>query len=398
MNMLDVLTGNFLEGTSDDCMSQNVIQLIGIIDILRLLAYAKHGNLFRQMGSRKERIASFVRWNGFSKIQISAFLQSRFFVFLPSIKVIYRLGPRHHVVGVVVQHFELWRKLTDVVAGSCAGHQEFELAAAEAAQCSLCSAAVRVAHLVAFIKAERNLLIVHANPLLDLLAILTQHIKCHEHKVTLLNIIQIRRAGQHDVRFAVVLHSNFPCILNRDSWRNHPCAEGILFLHTVCANCNTGKRLAAALLPLDQSISFLDQTVDILLLQVCQVDVFIILCIVKNKVIQPFSNMGFRGHFRERLHFSLVAALLATQHLRKYAVVLRRPVISNNTRNRDHLFLALREFASHLRTVCTISQTAVTLDKFDFVLIFRFVLSADNLPQICEHLCLGDAYPAPLLI
>ena len=37
--MLDVLTGNFLEGTSDDRMRQNVIQLIGIIDVLRLLAY-----------------------------------------------------------------------------------------------------------------------------------------------------------------------------------------------------------------------------------------------------------------------------------------------------------------------------------------------------------------------
>ncbi len=74
MDMLDVLTGNFLEGTSDDRMRQNVIQLIGIIDVLASLAYAKHGNLFRQMGSRKERIARFVRWNGFSKIQISVFL------------------------------------------------------------------------------------------------------------------------------------------------------------------------------------------------------------------------------------------------------------------------------------------------------------------------------------
>ena len=63
MQPADVLAGYLLECPCDYSFGKDIVQFIGIVDVLRTLTDAEHRRPFRQMTSGEQRIAALIRRN-----------------------------------------------------------------------------------------------------------------------------------------------------------------------------------------------------------------------------------------------------------------------------------------------------------------------------------------------
>ena len=130
MDTADVLSRDLFKGAGNDRLSQQPIQLVGVVDVLISLSHAKDGDLFRQMGICEQAVALFISGDRHCVIGIFLVLHIR----RPFIVAVKRPAPRDHVDGIVVEQLQLRCKLGDVVPRAGAGGQELILAAAKAGQ------------------------------------------------------------------------------------------------------------------------------------------------------------------------------------------------------------------------------------------------------------------------
>ena len=128
MKTSDLFPGDLLKGTGNHCFTQNIIQFIGIVNILGPLAYAEYRWLLRQMAGGEQRIPTLVGRDG-AAIPAVAFAVNiiGFFVIR-----VYRFTPADHIDGIAIEQFQLRRKFRNIVAGAGAGGQQLHPAAAEA--------------------------------------------------------------------------------------------------------------------------------------------------------------------------------------------------------------------------------------------------------------------------
>ena len=130
MDTADVLSRDLFKGAGNDRLSQQPIQLVGVVDVLISLSHAKDGDLFRQMGICEQAVALFISGDWHCVIGIFLVLHIR----RPFIVAVKRPAPRDHVDGIVVEQLQLRCKLGDVVPRAGAGGQKLILAAAKAGQ------------------------------------------------------------------------------------------------------------------------------------------------------------------------------------------------------------------------------------------------------------------------
>ena len=60
MDAANVLSRDLLKGAGDDRLSQQPIQLVGVVDVLISLSHAKDGDFLRQMGVCEQAVALFI--------------------------------------------------------------------------------------------------------------------------------------------------------------------------------------------------------------------------------------------------------------------------------------------------------------------------------------------------
>ena len=63
MDTADVLSRDLFKSAGNDRLSQQLIQFVGVVDVLISLPHAKDGDLFRQMGVCEQAVALFISGN-----------------------------------------------------------------------------------------------------------------------------------------------------------------------------------------------------------------------------------------------------------------------------------------------------------------------------------------------
>ena len=89
MDTADVLSRDLFEGAGNDRLSQQAIQLVGIVDVLISLPHAKDGDLLRQMGVGKQAVSLFISGNRHPIIGVFLVLH----IFRPLIVAVKRSTP-----------------------------------------------------------------------------------------------------------------------------------------------------------------------------------------------------------------------------------------------------------------------------------------------------------------
>ena len=89
MDTADVLSRDLFKGAGNDRLSQQPIQLVGVVDVLISLSHAKDGDLFRQMGVCEQAVALFISGDRHSVIGIFLVLH----IFRPLIVAVKRSTP-----------------------------------------------------------------------------------------------------------------------------------------------------------------------------------------------------------------------------------------------------------------------------------------------------------------
>ena len=89
MDTADVLSRDLFKGAGDDRLSQQPIQLVGVVDVLISLSHAKDGDFLRQMGVCEQAVALFISGNRHSVIGVFLVLH----IFRPLIVAVKRSTP-----------------------------------------------------------------------------------------------------------------------------------------------------------------------------------------------------------------------------------------------------------------------------------------------------------------
>ena len=130
MDTANFLARDLLKGAGDDRLTQNVVQFIGVIDVLGPLTDTEYRGLLRQVAGGEQGVAALVGGNGTAVIRI---------VVAVHILVVLVVGvdlsaPCNHVDGIVVEQFQLGGKFRDIVSGTGAGSEQLHPTAAETGQ------------------------------------------------------------------------------------------------------------------------------------------------------------------------------------------------------------------------------------------------------------------------
>ena len=114
MDTPDFLASNLFKRACNACFSQEFIEFIGIIDVLRSLCHTENRRLLRQMAGRKQGVTGFIGGDGTAIVRI---VLAVYAVILP-VTIVGCPAPCNHVDGVVVEQFQLRSKLRDIVPGA----------------------------------------------------------------------------------------------------------------------------------------------------------------------------------------------------------------------------------------------------------------------------------------
>ena len=230
-----VLTRNFLKCSVDHRLSKYLAENVGIIDVLRSLPDTEDRDLLGQMRIGKQGVSFLVC--GYWHTEVIVILGIQLAALL--ISLIYPIAPGQHIVRVIIQQFELRCKFRDIISCARSGFKKLVLHSTEAIKTSLSGSSRSVGDLVAFIKYELNILVVHSYPALDLLLILTQSIECKDNEVALFDLIKVGKLLQKDVGKTVVFQYDIPVVTNRDCRGYDPRVMDVLTFHSVKSNCNS---------------------------------------------------------------------------------------------------------------------------------------------------------------
>ena len=114
----------------------------------------------------------------------------------------------------------------------------------------------------------------------------------------------------------------------------------MLLLHPVGAGSDGSQGLAAALLPLEKAIPFLQYQVDVMALGAVELDDLLVFIIPQGKFLQPFGNEGVFLHIRKSLALVFVLPALAAYQTLKAREPLRR-VVQHSIVDSDRLISCL---------------------------------------------------------
>ena len=208
MDAPNVLAADLFKRPRDNSLAKDLVENVGVVDVLRALADAEHGRLLGQVAAGKQPVARLIRRDRLSVVRVRTAPHR---VVVPVV-VVDHPAPRRHVDRVVVEQFQLRRELGDVVARARSGRQQLIMAAAEARKRGLCACAVRVRDLVALVKDQLRLLAVYPHPAFDLPPELTHLIERHNDEIAALDAVQVRDPLHEHIRQAVVLQNDVPVV------------------------------------------------------------------------------------------------------------------------------------------------------------------------------------------
>lgn len=129
------------------------------------------------------------------------------------------------------------------------------------------------------------------DPLLDLLLVRFQLVQCYQHKIAGPDPVQISQSFHKHVGQAVIGQNHIPVVSDRDSGGYNLRGMYALLFHAVHSGGDGGQCFPAALLPLKHSISLLQNTVDVLTLDVIKTNELLIFRVPQGKVKPPGSDL-----------------------------------------------------------------------------------------------------------
>ena len=211
MDTLNVLTCYLLKRAGNHSLGEDVTQNIRIIDILCALPDTEYGDLLRQVRVGEQRIAAAIGRDRLAETRVR-FLRRRAILII----MIDNRAPGDHIDRIVVEQFHLRCELGDVVPRTGACGQQFGRTASEAGQHRLCSAAVRVADLIAFIQYKAGLSAMDLQPFFDLPVVLAQRVEGHQDKIAGLDPIQIPQPFHEHIGYIIIGQHHIPVIADGD--------------------------------------------------------------------------------------------------------------------------------------------------------------------------------------
>ena len=235
------------------------------------------------------------------------------------------------------------------------------------------------------------------HPFLDLPAILGHLIEGHQDKIPWADALQILQALHEHIGQTVIFQHHIPVVADGDGRGNDPGAVKPLLFHAVHP-CGDGRqRFPAALLPLEKAISLLQNTVDVLPLEVVELDYLFILHVPEGKFLQPCGDVRIFRHLTEGLALTVILPPPASEET-LIAGKTSRLVVQHGLIDGDRLLLLRPYLPARFRAVCLVLELVVLFDQSDDVPRRPFVLPGQGATQIGQHLCLGQPRALPLLI
>lgn len=158
----------------------------------------------------KQSVSRLIGGNGFSIVRIVGAAQ-KLLTTIALLKVVQCIRPGKHIVGVVIQQFQLRRTFRDVVTGNSASHCQLESHTTETIQHCFGALAIRIGHFIRLIKDQANVPAFDPNVAFDLLPVLGKHIQSDYDKLSILYRVQIGKAANHPiVSHPVILEHQIP--------------------------------------------------------------------------------------------------------------------------------------------------------------------------------------------
>ena len=229
MNPADFPVGNLLKGAGDNSFSEDFIEGVGIVNILRSLFHTEYRNPFRKMGCGKEGIPLLVGRDWLPEIGIV--LRNKR-IAVSAAAVDFR-APGQHIDGIVIQKLKLRGKLRDVISRAGPRCQQLAATPPETIQTGFRGHSVCIGHFVAFVKDELYFLIVPPYPPLDLFPVLPQGIECHNDNIAAADTLKILQPLYKYIGQPVIGQHHIPVVPDGDCRGYYPGMMNTLPFHTI---------------------------------------------------------------------------------------------------------------------------------------------------------------------
>ena len=135
-----------------------------------------------------------------------------------------------------------------------------------------------------------------------------------------------------------------------------------------------------------------------MLLDIVEINLFVVLAVVDSELIQKLRNTLIHRHGGQGLLFNLILPLTAANHPCKASVLRRIHLVIYDLINGDRLLHLFRHTAGHLLAVCLVANGISIVHHTNHIFWFLCVLFTHRIPKIGKHFCLSDSNAAPLFV